>query len=331
MRFDSPIYLLLLILILLFLKYSRNKKRGIYFSSVVGVDRLSSGSVKHRKIISSFGIAALIFIILSAARPQVITGKGEASFEGIDMVLAIDVSGSMKSLDSLTESLPPGYGMSDPGERVFEGFDRLSRVKEVAKRFVQERKDDRIGLAAFAGRATVISPLTTDYRMLSGFVDGLQFGIISDGTAIGTAIASGINLLRNSEGKSRIVILLTDGINNAGEIDPYNAANLAKVLGIRVYTIELGTEFEGQWQTNPALDDDVMKGVAEISGGRHFRLLDSGKLLEVYKEIEKMERTKFQMRGYWTYKDMFPYLVFIALLMMTAEIVLLNTRFRKIP
>jgi len=268
-------------------------------------------------------MAAVLFI-LAAARPQAGREIREVVSEGIDMALAIDVSGSMRCED-------------------FRPRNRLFVAKEVAKQFLRGREQDRIGLIAFAGRSELISPLTLDYEGLSALIDGLDFGMLPDGTAVGAGIAQGAERLRHAKGKSRVLILLTDGINNAGAVDPITAARLAAAVGVRIYTIGAGTKGEAPFPVDdPVLgrhyvwvrsdvDEPTLRSVAEITGGRFFRATTSELLAEVYREIDALEPSQVELRSYTKWAEAGPRVLGLGLALLALDLLLGATLLRRYP
>src|SRR3989338_6288018 len=220
---------------------------------------------------------------------------------------------------------------------------RYDVVREVVKEFVKKRKDDRIGMVAFAARAYTVCPLTTDYTWLYENLDRVRVGMIEDATAIGSAIASSLNRLKNSRTKSRIVILLTDGVNNAGTISPVVAAEAARALKIKVYTIGVGTkglvpypfkDVYGRiaYRNIPIeIDEEVLKRIADLTGGKYYRAQDTESLARIYDEINRLEKSKIEHFGYKKYKELFPYFLIPGLAILCLEIFLSNTLFLKVP
>jgi Ca-activated chloride channel homolog len=237
-------------------------------------------------VFRTIAIALLIFIL---ARPQSTSNFQDVSTEGIDIVLAIDISGSM-----LARDFKP---------------DRLAAAKNVATEFISGRPYDRIGLVVFSGESFTQCPLTTDHAVLINLLREIQSGMIEDGTAIGMGLANAVNRIKDSEAKSKVIILLTDGINNMGEIAPATAADIAKTFGIRVYTIGVGTQgmapypvqtpFGTQFQNMPVeIDEGILKEIATKTGGKYFRATDNNKLAQVYKEIDQLEKSKIDVKQF---------------------------------
>jgi Ca-activated chloride channel homolog len=263
-------------------------------------------------------------VLLAAARPQAGNQVREVVSQGIDILLAIDLSGSMRSED-------------------FRPRNRLYVAREVAKEFIRGRQEDRIGLIAFAARSELISPLTLDYDGLSSLIDGLDFGQIEDGTAIGSAIAQAAERLRHAAGKSRVVILLTDGINNAGAVDPVTAARLAHAVGVRVYTIGAGTEGTAPYPVDdPVLgrhyvwirsevDETTLRQVADITGGRYFRATTPALLAQVYREIGALEPSRVELRSYTKWAEVGPGLLGAGLALIALTLLLEGTMLVRYP
>ncbi|HDZ13062.1 MAG TPA: VWA domain-containing protein, partial [Bacteroidetes bacterium] len=263
-------------------------------------------------------------VILALARPQSGSTHEEITTEGIDIILAMDISSSMLAED-------------------FKPKNRIEAAKEVAEEFVKGRKNDRIGLVVFAKDSYTQCPLTLDYGILLKFIKDVKIGIIPDGTAIGMALANAVNRLRDSKAKSKVIILLTDGRNNAGELDPVTAAQIARAMGIRIYTIGAGKKgsalypvqdpfFGKRYVRMPVdIDENLLKQIASITGGKYFRATNTNSLREIYKEIGKMEKTKIHVKEYTKYKELFVGFLLTALIILIIEILLRNTKFRKIP
>ena len=327
----DPFLLLLVLLIpLLIYFYLRGKNRGsIKFSTLEN----AKGSPKSWALWARHGLIALrclaIFLLVVAlARPQ--SGKEETKVasEGIDIVMAIDVSGSMLAEDFQVN-----------GRR----RNRLFVVKDVVNDFIAKRPNDRIGIVVFAGRPYTHSPLTLDHGWLLGNLDRIEIGMLEDGTAVGSALATALNRLRESEAKSKIVVLLTDGINNAGKVEPETAAEAAKALGIKVYTIGAGTKGEVPYPTTNMfgrkvyrlvrieIDEDSLRGVAGKTGGKYFRATDTNSLRQVYEEIDRLEKTEIETLRYLDYRDLYPQLLIVALILILIELILANTRLRTVP
>ena len=269
-------------------------------------------------------ILTLSMVIIVLARPQSSDSWEESDIEGIDIMLATDVSTSMLAMD-----LKPN---------------RIEAAKEVAAQFVSSRKNDNIGLTIFAGESFTQCPLTIDHAVMLNMLNAVKCdialnGIIEDGTAIGMGIANGVSRLKDSKAKSKVIILLTDGSNNSGEISPEAAAEIAKEFGVRIYTIAVGTNsdtapfpYGDQIINIPVeIDENTLKNIAEITNGKYYRATSKESLSEIYSEIDKLERTKLHARQFSAYNEEYQIFALIALLSLLFEIVLRYTVLRKIP
>lgn len=328
MRLADLWFLLLLAFIPLYLWltiFHRRKEASIRYSDLGNVRKVKgTRSVRYRRVLIFLRGLALSLMVVALARPQAGRKSEEILTKGIDIVLTLDVSTSMRAED-------------------FKPNNRLWVAKEVAKDFIRGRRNDRIGLVIFAGKSFTQCPLTLDYGVLLDFLDRVEIGMVEDGTAIGMGLATAINRLRESQAKSKVVILLTDGRNNRGEIDPVTAAKAAQPLGIKIYTIGAGKRgsapypiedpiFGKRYVRLPVeIDEKTLEEVARTTGGRYFRATDAQKLSAIYEEISQMEKTKIKTREYMEYSERFGRFLFPALLFLMIEIVLANTRFRKIP
>jgi Ca-activated chloride channel family protein len=271
-------------------------------------------------------LLALVLVMIAFAGPRRPLEQAPVTTEGVNIVLVIDTSTSMAARDFKVEG---------------KAWDRLSVVKKVVKEFVGKRPSDRLALIAFAARPYTVCPLTLDHPWLTTQLERIDFGLMEDGTAIGSAIASGVNRLRKAEGKSKVMVLLTDGINNSGSIDPVTAAQAAKANQIRIYTIGAGSRDPG---TMPgilgnmmlsaglvAIDEDVLRRIADTTGGKYFRATDTASLEEIYRQIDAMEKTRIEDKGYREYEELFSYLVGAALILLCFELALGRTFLLKIP
>ena len=265
---------------------------------------------------------ALSMIIIAIARPRSSSKMDKIDTEGIDIVLAMDVSTSM-----LARDFTP---------------DRISAAKDIAIEFISQRPSDRIGIVVFAGESYTQCPLTTDRATLINLMKEIQTGLIEDGTAIGNGLATAVARMQGSDAKSRVVILLTDGVNNRGEITPQTAADIAKTYGIRVYTIGVGangtapypviTPWGVQMQdVEVEIDEDLLKGIAEITGGRYFRATDNTKLSEIYSEINKMEKARTTIDSFPVYKELFMDFALVALICLLLEVVFNAFILKRLP
>lgn len=265
---------------------------------------------------------ALSMIIIAIARPRSSSKMDKIDTEGIDIVLAMDVSTSM-----LARDFTP---------------DRISAAKDIAIEFISQRPSDRMGIVVFAGESYTQCPLTTDRATLINLMKEIQTGLIEDGTAIGNGLATAVARMQGSDAKSRVVILLTDGVNNRGEITPQTAADIAKTYGIRVYTIGVGangtapypviTPWGVQMQdVEVEIDEDLLKGIAETTGGRYFRATDNTKLSEIYSEINKMEKARTTIDSFPVYKELFMDFALVALICLLLEVVFNAFILKRLP
>ena len=267
-------------------------------------------------------IIVLSLVILILARPQTTNNWQNSEVEGIDIMLAIDVSTSM-----LAEDLKPN---------------RLEAAKDVAAEFISGRPNDNIGITLFAGESFTQCPLTVDHTVLLNLFQSINSGIVEDGTAVGMGIANAVSRLKDSKAKSKVIILLTDGTNNKGDISPLTAADIAKSFGIRVYTIGVGTNGMAPYPLRVAgtiqyintpveIDEKTLTQIAITTNGNYFRATNNSKLKEVYKEIDKLERTKLNVKQYSKRHEEYQWFALIALLFLLLEFYLRNTILKKIP
>ncbi len=326
-NFANPdyFYLLLLIPILVYIYFWKIKKTSptLLISTTIFIQKFGSSlRVKFRYLPFILIILGVILSIIALARPQSSSSRKEIQTEGIDIVIAIDVSTSM-----LAEDLKPN---------------RIESAKNNAIKFIQNRPNDRIGLVVFSGESFTQCPVTIDHSILINLVEKIKSGMIEDGTAIGMGLATAVARLKDSKAKSKVIILLTDGVNNMGFISPQTAAEIAKTFGIKVYTIGIGTlgfapypfktPFGVQYQNvQVQIDEGILKEIAQITNGKYFRATNSKSLEEIYKEIDKMEKTKINVSFYT--KKTEHYLIFAvpSLILFLIAITLKYTVYRKIP
>lgn len=331
MIFKTPYILVGIPIILMSLWFiqRRQKKSGFLFPSHSLLRHISkSWKIRLMFIPYVLRVIVLILFFMALARPQSVLEETIHKSEGIDIVLAIDSSGSMAAEDFKIKN-----------KRV----NRLEVVKNVVADFIQKRTNDRIALVVFSALAYTVCPLTTDYDWLASNLERVELGMIKDGTAIGSAIATSVTRLKQSKAKSRIIILLTDGMNNAGKIDPIEAAQAAKVFGIKIYTIGAGTKGtvpfpakdmfgrKGYRNVIIDLDDKTLTEIAKVTGGQYFRAIDTASLRDIYQEIDKLEKTEIEEYGYFEYTELFDKFLFAALILLLLEIFLSRTVFLKIP
>lgn len=326
-QFANPGFLYLLVLVPVMVAwYWLRRDRSIPTLQVSGTEvfEKSGRSIRHYiyHLMFILRVIAMALLIVAFARPQSTLKRQNVSIEGIDIVLALDISSSM-----LAQDLKP---------------DRLEAAKKVSLDFFKGRPNDRIGLVVFAGEAFTQCPLTTDHTVLEEMLDDIKSGMIEDGTAIGDGLATAINRLKESQAVSKVIILLTDGQNNAGSIAPLSAAEIAKIYGIRIYTIGVGTmgyapypvqtPFGIQYQNMEVkIDEDLLKKVANMTDGRYFRATDNASLREIYQEIDKLEKSKIDVTEFRKKHDEFLDLAVLALILLALESLARLTIFRSIP
>lgn len=328
MTFHNPHILWLLLLLLPMIGYYvwRTLQGGaaIRISTVEGAEQAPK-TVRYylRHLPFALRAAAVGLIIVALARPQDAEQYSNTSTEGIDILLALDVSGSM-----LARDFRP---------------DRITAAKEVAGSFIADRYGDRIGLVVFAGESFTQSPLTTDQGTLQTLLARIRSGLIEDGTAIGNGLATAINRLRESDAKSKVVILLTDGVSNRGEIAPLMAAEIAAAQGIRVYTIGVGSEGMAPYpavdmfgqitfvQQKVEIDEKTLEQIASMTGGRYFRATDKSKLQAIYDEINRLEKSRVEVTEHLSYHELFLAWLLAALALLAAELLLSTLLLKRIP
>ena len=329
-RFVNPEWLILLVLLpILIYRYvhrERHKRGSIRFSDLSALQNIvPSLAVRMRHILIVLRIAGIGMLTLALARPQSGREGREVLSQGIDIVLAIDASSSMEATDLAEVS-------------------RLEVSKQVVADFAGGRVNDRLGLVVFAGEAYTQCPLTLDYGVFLDFLKDVRIAEEDwDGTAIGTAIATAVNRLRDSDARSKVIVLLTDGLNNRGEVDPVTAARAAEAVRVRIYTIGAGSEGEITRRIDGGLfgprnvrvrveiDEKTLKEVADLTGGRYFRATSEEKLESIYAEIGEMEKTEIKTREYVNYNELFALLLWPGVLLVGLETLLANTRLRRIP
>ena len=325
-EFANPrlLWLLLLVPLAILWYILRHKKQeaSLQFSDLKGFAQLpKTWKAYLRHLLFAMKMAALALLIVALARPQSSSTNSTSNIEGIDIVMAMDVSGSM-----LARDLKP---------------DRLTAAKRVASDFVNDRPGDRMGLVIFSGESFTQVPLTTDHGVMLNMLAEMKNGLLEDGTAIGDGLATAISRLKDSEAISKVVILLTDGMNNAGSVDPYTAAEIAKLYGIRVYTIGVGsygtapfpvqTPFGTQIQQMKVdIDEKLLTTIANSTGGKYFRATSNQKLDEVYQEIDKLERSKIEVTEFRRLHEEFYPLVVWALALLLLEFLMRKTIFRTL-
>ncbi len=324
-EFTQPYFFVLLLLIpvlIIWYKRSNNRRSASVVVSDTGAYGLQSWRSAMRHLPFIIRLLIIAFIITALAKPQTKNESQRSEGEGVDIILCIDVSGSMTAQD-----FSPN---------------RLEAAKNVAINFVQKRVTDRIGVVIFSGESFTQCPLTTDYSVVITAIQNIRNGLLEDGTAIGSGLATSVDRLRNSKSKSKIVVLLTDGENNGGLIDPKTAKEIAKAFGVRVYTIGVGSEGYAKQPVNTPLgvvmerekvsiDETLLTEIARETGGRYFRAKDNESLSEIYKEIDGLEKSKVEVINTIRYSDKFLPFVAAAVLLLLIEILLRYLVLRKFP
>jgi len=323
----QPYALLLLLLLPLILWYFHRaqKQRSVVFriSTTEGIKGLpQSWKVRWRPVLNVLRSIAFIAFVIALARPQQTNVSESIDSEGIDIVLSMDISGSM-----MAEDFQPN---------------RLEAAKKYAKLFVDSRPTDRIGLVIFSGESFTQCPITIDHNVLKEQIDSIRSGLLQDGTAIGDGLATAVTRLRDSKGKSKVIILMTDGINNLGKIGPETALEIAKAYHIKVYTIGIGTigqalmpiptPFGVKKEMMPVqIDEPLLKKIANQTGGQYFRATGNNKLESIYQSIDKLEKTSVQVNAYKHYVELFFWFAFTGVIALAIEIILGLTIFKRLP
>lgn len=326
MTFYNPTYLLLLLLcipIIFWYIKKRQSQASLQISSHQHLAQFSK-SIKVRllHILFVFRLMAMVLIIIALARPQASNSWRTQNTEGIDIMMALDISGTM-----LAEDLKPN---------------RLEAAKTVASEFILSRPNDNIGLVVFSGESFTQCPLTIDHAVLVNLFNGVKYGLIEDGTAIGLGLANAVNRIKESKAKSKVIILLTDGSNNRGDIAPITAAEIARTFGIRVYAIGVGshgivnipvpTPMGTQYQRMQSeFDEESLKEIARVTGGKYFRATNNATLRTIYQEIDRLEKTKINVQAFSKKEEQFFIFAFVALMLLIVEMILRYTLLRKIP
>jgi Ca-activated chloride channel family protein len=328
--------LLLAVPLLAWLRGRSGKAAALFFSSTTSLRAIGQQSSSNTgRILRSLSLIAMALLVLALSRPQLGKTLNQVEASGIDIMLVLDVSGSM-----LTKDFTIG---SDQATRV-------DAIREVTRKFIEERPNDRIGIIAFAGRPYVVSPLTLDHDWLMQNLDRVKIGLVEDGTAIGSAMAAAANRLNDKHSKSRAIVLLTDGENNAGKIPPNTAAEAVKALKIHFYAIGAGTngialapvftsrgpltDFEGNIRYEPQqveFNETGLREVAKIAEGRFYRATDTKSLEDIYGDIDQLEKSTIKVNKYQEYRDLFPMCIMSGAGLLLATLILSQTIWKKIP
>jgi len=323
--FINPEYFYLLIIPVVYSIWYFFKRKNInseiLFSNLGSLNKTKTLKNRLRDLPQIFKIVAICLLIIALARPQSSTNWEESTTEGIDIVLSMDISGSM-----LAEDLKPN---------------RLEASKDVAVDFISKRVNDRIGLVIFSGESFTQCPLTTDHNVLINLFKDVKSGMVEDGTAIGMGLATAVNRLKDSDAISKIIILLTDGVNNKGVVAPFTAAEIAKQFGIRVYTIGVGTEgyapypfqtpFGVQYQdVEVQIDEETLQNIATVTDGKYFRATNNNKLKEIYKDIDKLEKSKIEVTEFHKRSEEFSNFAIPAFIILLFGFILEKTYLKQI-
>lgn len=325
---------LLLIPLLALLKGKIGGTPGVLFSSTQLVVAVGKKRRAHAgAILFSLVYATIALLIVALARPQMGSTLERVQASGVDIMLVLDVSGSMVAEDYTIGGAPAS---------------RIDTVKRVTRQFIEARPNDRIGIIAFAGRPYLVSPLTLDHDWLLTRLDDVHLGMVEDGTAIGSALASAANRLKDRDAKTKIIVLLTDGANNAGKVMPLTAAESARALGIKIYTIGAGSNgprgdgyvpvpAQGPFGNKVYqyvkfdFDEKLLDQIAQLGSGKYFRAADTETMDKTFKEIDRLEKTKIEVEKTAEYHDFFPWILLAATLLLAAEALLSQTLWRRLP
>jgi Ca-activated chloride channel family protein len=329
LQFAQPRLLFLLavvpLLVWLYLRRVRRGEGSLRISSTISLEGVRpTWTVRARHALFGLEMAALALAIVALARPQKGTEEEEILTEGVDIVIALDASGSMAAED-------------------YAPRNRLVVAKRVIGQFVEGLRHDRVGLVVFAGKALTRCPLTLDYGVLLQVIDSIELGTMDDGTAIGNALATSLNRLRSSPAKSKVIVLVTDGVNNRGEVQPLDAAKIARTLGVKIYTVGVGSRGTARFPVRDnfgqvmyvnlpvEIDEESLSRIAETTGGIYYRSTDRPSLEKIFAEIARLEKTKVEVKTYTHYNERFVDFLGPALGLLALVAVGERTRFRKLP
>ncbi len=332
----APLYLLWVAAWIVWPRMRRSLRGGgssaIRFSSVAHLKRVrTSRSLVLRRFVRGLRWLTVALLLIAMLRPQTGRKLTEVSTQGIDIMLVLDTSGSMQALDL------------DADERtIAKRRNRLEVAVDVVQEFVQARENDQIGVVVFGEQAFTQCPLTLDHGIVSTFLERLEIGMAGDATAIGDAVGTAVKRLRDSDAKSKVVILLTDGRSNAGALNPMTAAEVAETLGVKIYAIGAGARGQAPFLVetrlgpqvlyeNVEIDEETLRAMSERTGGAYYRAEDLRALAEIYEEIDRLERTEITMESYMEYDEKYAWLVIPAIVLLLLEVGLLQTRLRKLP
>jgi len=309
----------------------RGRQAAVRYSNIDTLKRLKpSRRIVIRRFVEGLRILTIALLVLAMARPQTGRKQTQVRTEGIDIVLVLDTSGSMQALDL------------DADRPINRRRNRLQVAKEVVEEFVQGRTNDQMGLVVFGSEAFTQCPLTLDHGIVATFLEGVEVGMAGDATAIGSALGTAVKRLRDSQADSKVIILLTDGRNNAGALSPRKAAEIAEAFDIRVYTIGAGTRGKAPFVVDSVfgkqvvyesveIDEATLREIADRTDGQYFRAEDTDALKSIYEEIDEMEKTEIKTSSYMEYNEQFRRFLVPALALLLLEVVLLGSRLRKLP
>jgi Ca-activated chloride channel family protein len=328
-RFAYPVLFVLLAGVVGWILYTLWQKPAAITHSITGrlAELVGKSGGMRQHILWSVRAACLILLVLTAARPQLYNISREIRSPGVDIIMCLDTSGSMQALD---------FKLDD------EPVSRLTAVKKVVHDFIQKREVDRIGLVVFGEEAFTQAPLTLDKGLLLGLVEKMTIGMAGDRTAIGSALAIGGKRLKDIQAASKILILLTDGRHNAGDLSPEQAAEAVRALGVKIYTIGVGGRGPAPFKVQSFfgtrivhrqvdLDEATLKKIAEIGGGKYFRATDTKGLAEIYDIIDRAEKTEVKVKEFFHFRELYPYFLIPALILLGLEILLKSTVLRTVP
>lgn len=307
------------------------KHATVIYSSIAAIDHVRpSRRQRVRRWVQALRVITVALVMLALARPQSNRDDTPVRTEGIDIMLAIDTSGSMRALDLDTQ------------RSIAERHNRLQVAKDVVEKFINKRVNDQIGMVVFGEEAFTQCPLTLDHTILNTFLDALEIGMAGDSTAIGSAVGTAVKRLKDSKAKSKVVILLTDGRNNAGTLSPKKSAEVAQAMGVKIYTIAAGTRDKAPFivetpfgptvqYEDVQIDEETLQDMANVTGGAYFRAEDTQALQSIYDKIDTLEKTDMEVKAYHDYEERFAWFVIPALVLLILEIILLGTWLRQIP
>ncbi len=328
-RFEDPWLLLFFLMVPFLIIRGKGKQQAtISYSSIDTLQAMRSARVEILSILPlALRMFAISLLVLALARPQEGHKSTEILSVGVDIILALDTSGSMQALDFIKDE---------------KRDTRLAMVKDVVSQFIDNRPNDRMGMVVFGSEAYTQCPLTLDQGILKSFLSKLDIGMAGDSTAIGSAIGIAVKRLKDLKSKSKVIILLTDGRNNAGSLPPLQAAQTAKAFGIKIHTIAVGTLGKAPFLVNSIfgqryvyqqvdIDEDTLKKISDLTGGQYFRATDLQSLKTIYKQIDEMEKSEVKVIDHSEYTELFHYFLIPGLLILLLEILLSNTTLRRIP